>query len=131
VVPHPPYFSFFPIEDKTERHPIWKKFRLSRQNRRLWWTPSQNTTSRINLKMAEALGKVHTRGREQFRGCWWSVDLKLIFDQMTAPVPEIMDGSLYISPCASRPSMGWKVLCTHWLTVYRITNPSHRCQLSN
>jgi hypothetical protein len=44
--------------------------------------------------MAEALGTVHMHGRRLFRGWWWSVGRKLVFDQMAAPVPEIMDGSL-------------------------------------
>jgi hypothetical protein len=62
-------------------------------------------TSRKHLKLAKALGTVHTRGRGLLRGWWWLVGTKLIFDHMEAPVPEIMDGSLYMSPCATRPSM--------------------------
>jgi hypothetical protein len=46
--------------------------------------------------MAQVLGTVHTRGRGQFRGWQWPVGPKLIFDQMAAAVPEIMDGFLYV-----------------------------------
>jgi hypothetical protein len=45
-------------------------------------------------KMAKALRSVHTSGRGLVRGLRWSVGPKLIFDQMAAPVPEIMDKSL-------------------------------------
>jgi hypothetical protein len=41
--------------------------------------------------MAETLGKVHTRRRALFQGQWWRVRPKLVFNQMAAPVPEIMD----------------------------------------
>jgi hypothetical protein len=37
--------------------------------------------------MEEAVGTVHTRGRDCFKGDG---------DQMATPVPEIMDGSLYL-----------------------------------
>jgi hypothetical protein len=38
---------------------------------------------------------VHTRGGRLLLWSWWPVGPKLHFDQMTAPVPEIMDDSLY------------------------------------
>jgi hypothetical protein len=44
--------------------------------------------------MAEALGAVHTRGRELLRG-WWVMCRHRFFDQMAASVPEILDGFLY------------------------------------
>jgi hypothetical protein len=46
-------------------------------------------------KMVEELEMVHTCGRALLQGRWWPVGPKLVFDQMAAPVPEIMDGSLY------------------------------------
>jgi hypothetical protein len=46
--------------------------------------------------MALALESEHTRGRELLRWWWWPVGQKLVFDQMAAPVPEIMDGTIYI-----------------------------------
>jgi hypothetical protein len=50
----------------------------------------------MHLKMAEALGTVHTLRRGLLRGWWWRpIGPKLAFDQMVAPVPEIMDDSLY------------------------------------
>jgi hypothetical protein len=82
------HFSVSPVEDETERQPFW-------QNRRRCWTSSQNTTSRMHLKMAEALGTVHTRGRGLLQGWWWPIGPKLVFDKMAVPVPEIMDSSLY------------------------------------
>jgi hypothetical protein len=47
-------------------------------------------------KMAEAPGTLHTSGRELLHGLCWPVGPKLVSDQMATPVPEIMDGSLYI-----------------------------------
>jgi hypothetical protein len=47
--------------------------------------------------MVEVLGMVHMGGRGLLRGRWWSVGPKLIFDQMVAPVLEIVDGSLCIN----------------------------------
>jgi hypothetical protein len=41
--------------------------------------------------MVEALGTVQTRGRGLVRRWCWPVDPTLVFDQMAAPVPEIMD----------------------------------------
>jgi hypothetical protein len=67
----------------------------SEQNRRRRWTPSQNTTSRTHFKMTEALGKVNTRGRGLLRGWRWPVGPTIVFDQMSAPVPKIMDDSLH------------------------------------
>jgi hypothetical protein len=40
---------------------------------------------------------VHKCGRRLLRGWWWPVGPKLVFDQMAAPVSEIMDGPLYVS----------------------------------
>jgi hypothetical protein len=46
--------------------------------------------------MAEALRKVHTCGIGLLGGLLWQVGPKLVFDEMSAPVPEIMNGSLYL-----------------------------------
>jgi hypothetical protein len=80
------------------RFPYWKstilaQLRWSRKNLRWCLTPSQNTTSRMYLKISEALGTVHTRWWGLLRMRWWPVDPKLIFDQMATPVLEIMDDS--------------------------------------
>jgi hypothetical protein len=48
--------------------------------------------------VAEALGKVHMHRRGLVWGWWWPVGLKLVFDQMVAPVPEIM-ADLCITVC--------------------------------
>jgi hypothetical protein len=45
--------------------------------------------------MVEVLGTVHTRRKALLRGRWCPIGPKLGFDQMVAPVPEIMDGFLY------------------------------------
>jgi hypothetical protein len=45
----------------------------------------------MHLKMAEALGTVHTRGRRLLRRLWWPIGPKLVFVQMAAQVREIMD----------------------------------------
>jgi hypothetical protein len=64
--------SLSPIEDKAERPPVRHSWG-DRQNCKWCWTPSENTTSRMHLKMAEALGTVRTRGRGLLRGWWWPV----------------------------------------------------------
>jgi hypothetical protein len=74
------------------------QLRWSKQKRRRFWTPSQNTISRMQFKMAETLGTVDTRRRGLLRGWWWPVGPKLIFEQTAAPVPEIIDSSLYALP---------------------------------
>jgi hypothetical protein len=43
--------------------------------------------------MGELLGMVHMCRMGLLWGWWWPVDPKLVFDQMTAPAPEIMDQS--------------------------------------
>jgi hypothetical protein len=70
---HPPYlpdlafcdFSLFPI--------ILTQLRWSRQNLRWCWTPSQNVTSKMHLKMAETLRMVHMHGKGLLWGWWWPV----------------------------------------------------------
>jgi hypothetical protein len=74
---------------------ILTQLRCSRQNRRLYRTPSHNTTSMMHFKMTEALWTVHNRGRELLRGWRWRVDPKLASELTAAPVPEIMDSCLY------------------------------------
>jgi hypothetical protein len=57
-------------------------------------------------KLAETLGTVHTRGIGLLRERWWPLGPKLIFDQMAAPVPDIMDGYLYIVDTESESEPG-------------------------
>jgi hypothetical protein len=45
----------------------------------------------MHLKVAELLGTVPMCGRGLLRGGWWPVGTKLVFDQMAAPLPEMMD----------------------------------------
>jgi hypothetical protein len=54
---------------------------------------SQNTISRMHLKMAAALGTVPTQGTGR-----WPIGPKLVVDQMAARVPEIINSYLYLSP---------------------------------
>jgi hypothetical protein len=77
--------------DKTERPSLWHNWGRSRQDRRLCWTPSKNMTSRMHLKNGRSTGNGACRRRGLLRGWWWPVGPKLVFDQMAAPVPEIMD----------------------------------------
>jgi hypothetical protein len=55
--------------------------------------PLQNTTSRMHLKMTEALGTVNTRERGLLRGLRWTVSPKLVSDQMSTSVRDITDSS--------------------------------------
>jgi hypothetical protein len=55
-------------------------------------------------KMPEALGTDHKCGRRLLGGWWWLIESKLVFGQMAAPVPEIMDDSLYIASSESTTS---------------------------
>jgi hypothetical protein len=45
--------------------------------------------------MAEALGIIHMHGKGLLQVRWWPLGSKSVFEKMTAPVPEIMDCSLY------------------------------------
>jgi hypothetical protein len=47
----------------------------------------------MHLEMAEALKTLNMRGRGLLRGRWWPVGPKLVFDQMAAAFPEIIDDS--------------------------------------
>jgi hypothetical protein len=47
-----------------------------------FWTPTQNTTSRMHSKNGRTLGIVHTHERVLLWGWWWPVGPKLVFDQM-------------------------------------------------
>jgi hypothetical protein len=58
--------SVSPIADKTERPPFWHNWD-DRGGSAGGAEHSQNTTSRMHLKMAEVLGTVLTGGREVFR----------------------------------------------------------------
>jgi hypothetical protein len=62
----------------------------------LLWTPSQNTTSRMHLKNGRRAGS----GAYARKGTTSSVMVasmpEVSFEQIAAPVPEIMDGSLYV-----------------------------------
>jgi hypothetical protein len=95
-LPHPPYFSLFPRLKVKLKASILTQLSWSRQNRRQCSTPSQNSPWRIHLKMAEALGTVHMREMALLRWGWRPVDPKLVFDQITEPVPEIIDTTSYI-----------------------------------
>jgi hypothetical protein len=53
-------------------------------------------------KMAK--GRNGVRGL--LRGWWWPVGPKLVFNQITAPVPKIMSGRLYIPPKCQLTSNG-------------------------
>jgi hypothetical protein len=90
VILHPPYSSPFPN---------WSKYEINATD----VTEAESQVVMNNLaehyfqdafKMSEALRTVHTRGSGLLWGWWWLVGPKLFFDQIAAPVPEIMDGSL-------------------------------------
>jgi hypothetical protein len=99
VVPHPPYFSVSPIEDTTEWPPFWHNWG---DGDRIADSAEHRHRTRLPgciYKVAKALGTVHTRGRGLLQGWWWPVGPKLVYDQMAAPVPEIMCGSLCHRVC--------------------------------
>jgi hypothetical protein len=96
VVPHPSYFSlFFILKLKLKGRQFHTAEVIEAVSQAVLNTFSEHDFQDAFKKMAEALGTVHTRGRELFRGLWWLVGPKLVFDLMGAPVPEIMGGSLY------------------------------------
>jgi hypothetical protein len=68
-VSHLPYFCLFPrLKITLKCRHFGTINRWSRQSRRLCRTPSQDRTSRMHLKMAEAMGTVHMHGRVCFEG---------------------------------------------------------------
>jgi hypothetical protein len=70
VIPtHPTFLSF----------PYLTQLRWSRQNRRRCWTPSQNTTSKMDLRNGRSAGNcVYAHRRGLLRRWWWSVGPKLV-----------------------------------------------------
>jgi hypothetical protein len=52
--------SVSPIGNKTERPPLLIQLKWSRQNRKRCWTPSQNTSSRMQLNDGRSLRKITT-----------------------------------------------------------------------
>jgi hypothetical protein len=111
--------------------------RSSRQNRRRCWISSKNTTSRKNLKMAEALGTVHMRGWRILQGWWWPVGPKLIFDQMWTPALEIIDGSVAYSLYNTSLSqtqlyLRYRITTDNWsLVMYTTVEISHCFSITN
>jgi hypothetical protein len=76
---------------------ILTQLRWSRQNHRQCWTPSQNTGYKMHFKNGRRTGMMQMYGREPLQGWWWPLGPKLVFDHMTAPVPEIMVSSGMLS----------------------------------
>jgi hypothetical protein len=70
VVPHPPFYSLFPIEDKTERPTIWHNWGYRCRIAGGAKHPHRTRLPGFILEMAEALGTVHTRGRGLLLGRW-------------------------------------------------------------
>jgi hypothetical protein len=88
-------FSGSLIEDKTEGAPFWHN---SGDQGRIADNVEDPHTTRLPgcvYTMAEVLGMVYTHGRGLLRGWWWPLGPKLIFNQMAAPVPEIIYGPLH------------------------------------
>jgi hypothetical protein len=54
----------------------------------------------------QVLGTVHMHRRELLWRWWWPVGTKLIFDQVAALVPAVMDGSLYLVLFLSNKFLG-------------------------
>jgi hypothetical protein len=52
--------------------------------------------------MTEVLGMVHTHGRGLIRGRCWPASLKLVFDEMVAPVLDIMHTPSILLPHTSK-----------------------------
>jgi hypothetical protein len=86
VVPHPFHFSLFP------------RLKIKVKGRHF---------DTIEMVEAEALRTVRTRGRGLFRGRWWPIGPKLVFNQMAALVPEIIYSFLPIAVAAR--SKAWTV----------------------
>jgi hypothetical protein len=90
--------------------------------------------------MAEALGKEHTCGRGPLRGLWWRVGPKLVFDQMAASVPEIVDTSgicftiptnfkrTYVRACARACVRACARVCVKY--TFSVVSPRHYRRLS-
>jgi hypothetical protein len=87
-LPHPPYFSVSPTEDTTEVIEAESQAVL-------------NTLTEHDFQ--DAFKKRQKRWeRCSGRAIVATVDPKLVFDQMVAPVPEIIDGPLYTISFLSR-----------------------------
>jgi hypothetical protein len=54
-----------------------------------------NALTEHNLQGAFTNNGITANGGELLRALWWQIGPKLVFDHNAAPVPEIMDNSLY------------------------------------
>jgi hypothetical protein len=112
VVPYPPYSSLFlrlQIKLKGRRFYTVQEIETESQGGE---HPHRTRLPGCIEKIAEALRTVHTCGRGLLRVWWWPIGPKLVSDQKAAPVPEIMDCSLYIS----------------WHDSYHIKHRALRCR---
>jgi hypothetical protein len=82
-------FSVSPVK----RPPLWHKWGEWGRIACGAEHPHRKTTSRMNLKNGRSAGNGAYIGRELLWGCWLPVGPKLFFDQMEAPVPEIINYS--------------------------------------
>jgi hypothetical protein len=66
VVLHPPYFSLFPDWRQNRKSAILTQLRWSRQYRRRWWTPSQNTTPSTKFRKWQKLWELCVRSEGNY-----------------------------------------------------------------
>jgi hypothetical protein len=94
VVRHSSNFSVSPIEDKTETPHFLHNWGDVGRIAGGVEQPHRTRLPGCTRKMAEAMETMHTRGRRLLRGWWWRP--KLVFDQIAAPVSQILEGSLCV-----------------------------------
>jgi hypothetical protein len=120
IVPHPPYFSrVSPIQDKTERLKFGDNWGDQAESQAVLNTTTEPDFQDAFKRMAESLGTVHTHVEGWLRGWWWPVSPKLVFDQVTASVPEIMDDSLYVR------TGRWMICVTKYVEPFSVLAGSH------
>jgi hypothetical protein len=103
VVPHSPYFILFlRLNIKLKCSHFDRIEVIEAESQAVLNSLTEHDFQDAFQKMVEALGTVLTSGRELFRGWWWPMGPKLVFDHIAAPVPEIMYGSLCVCNMDSR-----------------------------
>jgi hypothetical protein len=94
--PHPPYFSlFFRFKIKLKDRHFDTTMVIEAESQAVLNALTEHDFQ-DEIKNGRSAGNCKYARKGPLRGLWWAVGPKLVFDQLEAPVPEIMDAYLYV-----------------------------------
>jgi hypothetical protein len=97
IVSYPPYCSLFPrLKIKLKGRHFDTSEVIEAESQEVLNSPREHEFQDAFKKMSQTPRTVHMRGIGLLRWRWWPLGPKLVFDQMAALVPDIMDRSLYV-----------------------------------